>query len=303
MCWLYNKLGAMKLYATILLAVFSISCYADEIYGIGISKDIQEADLMAIENLSKSIKSEVSCKERLEVEVNHGKKSEKYDKHVEASTKLIIRYSQQEVQFKNGKYVVKRSLDVDEYIVSKLTSFNGYIDDAASAMALDCPNRLNIALGNYYKAYSIINDDVFIACYDDAYDLMNSVIEKAKDIYSHFCFLIKYDCGDEHYSVEGKLLHVYLSGIDEQERNGVQLYDFEYFDGESWIIPHIFFSEPCMHRYERMIKRSCLIKDCGKEIKYRPIYEIFSEGHIIRINVPENWYFEDRVLKNKSVYL
>lgn len=268
------------------------------IYGIGIAKTQDEADNNALISLSKAIKAEVSSSSRYSVSSENGSVNETFNKVSTISTDILVTESKVSVSFDGDNYTVKRYINKDEYVAKKTEEYLSWMNVAAAYMSIDsirCKHVVNIILGAYYMAYTIMDNSIMDALFQSADACKQQAKDGARYVYEttlgYYSLCV---CRKEWWGV--------MVGINNSHL-GYALPGFEILDEKGqWRQPNYLVDENSQEHTPSPIYKGTRITRAiihAKEDKnphYRLTYEILSNGFISKIDVPKEWYFIDKKL-------
>jgi len=274
-----------KIFVAIFLGISAL-CYSqdfidnpDYIYGMG------QTDSAAVASLSMSIGVKVENEVSYNI-VEEGKQvTTKFFKNSGMSSSRFLNGIK--TYYDNGIYY--RYINKKEYINNKIALCEEYESKADMYDSMQIKHRINLTLGYYYKAYTMLNDALFIALTGNRYDSWKETLKlKAKSIYKSG------DYGE--LFLNEKVPNGYGIVTNRSSKSvGMPscLFAFEYLDSGVWKTPYYFkqFGENSGYNYsspnDKIYFDKCYINSKTNAISYRYIYE----DEYGKINVPDEWYF------------
>ena len=268
----------------------------DCICGTGLARTQDEADDNALVSLSKALKAVVNSTARYSVSGSGRTVSETFSRVSSVSTDLLITESRMEVVFDGEYFTVKRYIDKPSFVSDKMAEYKKWMDVAAAYLSQDsirCKHVINLVLGAYYMAYSVMDNELLTCLLPSAKDFAGQAKEGARTVYESTL---------GYYSV--CLLRREWWGIVVGINNshlGYQLPGFEVLDEEgrwrqpNWLqdsdlnqaIPSPIYASP------RFTKALIHTKK-NQNPPYRITYELLTNGYLSKLDVPADWYFVQR---------
>ena len=265
-------------------------CNEDYIYGMGLSSSEEEASDAAMLALSRTIRTFVVNETEQCVEEENGAIDESYKKKVALLSSIRIYGARKYETFSEGIYTVYYYLNRREYVNNRLDECKKYIAMANHYEQMKDAHRMNLLLGSLYHAYEAVNTDVMAALYPDTESIKEHLLARMRENSTvkknnlqaskttHYSCTVSECNGKEVPDFE----YVNRAGEFRKPLERVKRYtngQFPLFYGED---PDI---EDVLIDYVPEKNRLC-------SIHYRLLYEDVIEGEYIRLQVPEEFYFD-----------
>jgi hypothetical protein len=266
---------------------------SEYIYGVG------ETDDEALISLSKSVQVSISSEQTYSVSERRGKIKEEYDKISSVSSSInLVSVSNCEVI--NGHYYryinkVKYVLDRNEEYFVNIQEIERLLSNTTRIRE---KHEINLILGYYYSAYCAMNDPLAIAFLGHtALDKANYAKTMAETLYRSrkYGFLSTYWKEPSGYSID------VCSGYDIPDTaQPADLFGFEYLNNGKWENAFIYYDSILLSEGNKSYDDSdetrnkiCIVRSSTPVMRYRILYECKEEGRLMKISVPEDWYFAD----------
>lgn len=268
----------------------------DCICGTGIARTQDEADDNALLSLSKTVKATVNSSTRYSVSSTGRSVDESFSRVSSISTDLLITESQMEVSFDGQLFTVKRYIDKSRYVSDKMAEYKKWMDVAAGYLSQDsirCKHVLNLVLGAYYMAYSVMDNELLECFLPSAKDFAGQAKEGARTVYES-------TLGYYSLCVQRREWWGIMAGINNSHL-GYQLPGFEVLDEEGrWRLPNWLedsnrnsTSPSPVYASPRLVSAHIYTKE-NRNPSYRFTYEILTDGYLSKLDVPDGWYFIPR---------
>lgn len=172
----------------------------------------------------------------------------------------------------------------DEYIRTSLKKFNKYLDNYEAYIKSDNPHAINLALGALYRAFIVVDDDNLIEIFPDCLNYRDNVLNIiGKTSRKNGIILSVRWNGENNYLV--------------REENCKPLPGFEYYTSYGkWDSPTEFMDaeqDISTNMNNRMWAFAHDVNTNKRSNVYRLLYEEMSGNRIVKIDVPEEFYYPE----------
>ena len=270
----------------------------DYVYGMGISGDEYAAEETAMLSLSRALCTKVINETEQYREETDGGIREGFSKNASLSSNITVSGAKKLTMLENGKYVVYCYINKAEYVSERISQYTTYINLAKEMEISSHPHSLNLALGSLYRAYTCVDTDIMSILCPQAIAMKKHALEKMQKLYGTGGPLTAYRL--TWYSMEVRQdgspwPKFFPVAAFEYAHNGKWVYSPLRIKGyrEKGSLP---ISED--QQAENVVIQYKPAADPGiKYIQYRWLYEELVNDEIIRIDVPESFYFSERVIQ------
>lgn len=292
----------------LLILVFCIAnlfCYSQDflydsnyVYGTGVSDDEQTAEETAMLSLSRALCTKVINEtERYVTETDAGIK-EGFSKNTHLTSNITVEGARKYTTFEGGKYVVYYFFNKTEYINTRTEAYAAHLSLVKAAETSSHPHSLNIMLGNLYRAYTCMDTELMAVLYPQAESMKKHALEKMKKIYETGGPLTAHQLTWHSMEVQqdgSPWPKFFPVAAFEYIHNGKWEYSSSRIKGYRENGSMLIEEDQSLENVVIMYKPSA---GCGiKHIQYRWLYEEMIDGEIVRINVPERFYFTEHVIQ------
>ncbi len=294
-----------RLLLTVVFCAASLLCSSQDflydsnyVYGMGVSDDEQAAEETAMLSLSRALCTKVTNEtEQYVTETSAGIEGG-FNKNTRLTSNITVEGAKKYTTFEGGKYVVYCFFNKTEYVNTRIEQYAAYFNLVEEAEASNHPHSLNLMLGNLYRAYTCMDTELMMVLCPQTAPMKKHALEKMKKIYGTGGPLTAHQL--TWYSME-----VQQDGSPWPRFFPVAA--FEYIHNGKWE-----YSPSRIKGYREdgslsieddqslenvVIVYSPLRERGVKYIQYRWLYEEIVNGEIIRIDVPESFYFTERVIQ------
>lgn len=287
----------MRKILVMLFLGISLSCYSQEflcnpdyVYGSGVT------DSAAVASLSMSIGVKVENEISYTIVEENRQISSKFVKNSGMNFSRFLNGTKS--YYDNGIYY--RYINKKEYINERLVFCKEFEQKAEEIDNLQVKHKLNLVLGYYYRAYSMLDDSLFIALTNNTYNSWKeSLKHKAESTYTSG------DYGNLFFNEKGVNGYWVVSNKSFKSVGlPVCLFAFEYENNGEWAVPSSYerFSDIKQYAFstpndDKFFDR-CFIRSKINAINYRFIYE----DEYGKIDVPDEWYFSTyRIINSRNL--
>lgn len=254
------------------------------VYGVGMDWDECRADSLALFSFARSVgvrivsNSEYRFEEAGNVYENNFKRESIID------SRLYVDGLKKKVEYDGGVFTVYYYINKDEYIQTRMSAYEKYLKMAREQQKNNNPHKFNLFIGYMYKAYCELNSELLNMLYPVSRERKESLYEEIRRSYMRLA------CKDgnmgEYYLAKRKYSDGLLLIRDE---NLSVLPDFEYYSfNGTWDAPHSYLNQ----RNEPCNRENAIITFVDNtNAVYRFVYEEILGGEIVKIPVPEEFYF------------
>lgn len=273
----------------------------DYIWAVGSGNTLDEADRNALVELGRTIEAEVHSSVSIKRHVvtdGRGRtisQREEYSSNSTIDSRVLVKRAKMRVQHRAGSFTVYRYINRKEYLTEHAKAYGKLLDYIETLPQRPEGRQINLLLGAYYRAFSII-DDPLLEILDESYTYKKEALKaKARKVYGTTCTLHEFDRQNLGWI-----------SVNSKERRCIYAFEYSGDGGQKWRTPISFRADKSdssgdgrmdgdydiVSKYTLCwVQRDFREPKTRKDMIYRILYEAQEEGRTVRIDVPDDWYF------------